>query len=61
MNGKQRTIVLPSSTITHLNFIVASVSEFAVKYTKVWLEKGGGGAIVISLNELLKHKNRYKI
>lgn len=56
MNGKQRTIVLPSSTITHLNFIVASVSEFAVKCTKVWLEKGGG-----ALNELLKHKNRYKI
>ena len=54
MNGKQRTIVLPSSTITHLNFIVASVSEFAVKCTKVWLGKGGGGgAIVISLNELL--------
>ena len=42
MNGKQRTILLPSSTITHLNFIVASVSEFAVKCTKVWLEKGGG-------------------
>ena len=43
MNGKQRTIVLPSSNITHLNFIVASVSEFAVECTKVWLEKGGWG------------------